>query len=203
MINNPFNMLKPGPKKPPRVDPKYAGLNRRTIAATIDSLLLLVLTPALDWLFKLIYPDIPIDWARLQEQINAASNPDQAATHLLFAALVKSGYVARWFWNSVVQTLLFSAFTGVCWHYWAATPGKILMRMKVVDADTEGRITTRQIILRLIGYMVSSVGLLLGFFWISWDKRRQGWHDKMANTVVIIIPFKKKDFGETPSDQMQ
>ncbi|EGR3275202.1 RDD family protein, partial [Vibrio parahaemolyticus] len=22
-------------------------------------------------------------------------------------------------------------------------------------------------------------------FWVAWDKRKQGWHDKLANTVVI------------------
>jgi uncharacterized RDD family membrane protein YckC len=27
--------------------------------------------------------------------------------------------------------------------------------------------------------------LFLGFFWIAIDMRKQGWHDKLANTVVV------------------
>jgi uncharacterized RDD family membrane protein YckC len=26
---------------------------------------------------------------------------------------------------------------------------------------------------------------MLGFIWIAFDKRKQGWHDKLAGTVVI------------------
>jgi uncharacterized RDD family membrane protein YckC len=25
----------------------------------------------------------------------------------------------------------------------------------------------------------------LGFIWVAFDKRKQGWHDKIAGTVVI------------------
>jgi uncharacterized RDD family membrane protein YckC len=28
--------------------------------------------------------------------------------------------------------------------------------------------------------------LNLGFIWVAFDKRKQGWHDKIAGTVVII-----------------
>ena len=28
-------------------------------------------------------------------------------------------------------------------------------------------------------------GLFIGFLWIACDPRKQGWHDKMANTVVV------------------
>jgi uncharacterized RDD family membrane protein YckC len=39
---------------------------------------------------------------------------------------------------------------------------------------------------RLLGYVVSSI-LYLGFIWILFDERRQGWHDKLAGTVVIEV----------------
>src|SRR6188474_3365499 len=56
------------------------------------------------------------------------------------------------------------------WMYRQATPGKMLIGAKIVDAKTLGKPTT---------------GLLLGFFWVGWDARKQGWHDKLAGTVVI------------------
>jgi uncharacterized RDD family membrane protein YckC len=30
--------------------------------------------------------------------------------------------------------------------------------------------------------------LFLGFFWIIWDAEKQGWHDKIAGTVVVRLP---------------
>jgi uncharacterized RDD family membrane protein YckC len=40
-------------------------------------------------------------------------------------------------------------------------------------------------ILRYLGYSLSAISLFLGFFWILIDDRRQGWHDKIAGTLVI------------------
>ena len=40
-------------------------------------------------------------------------------------------------------------------------------------------------ILRYIGYIISGLVLLIGFIWIAFDARRQGWHDKIAGTYVV------------------
>ena len=40
--------------------------------------------------------------------------------------------------------------------------------------------------LRWIGYMLSSLPLNLGFLWVAFDARKQGFHDKLAGTVVIL-----------------
>jgi uncharacterized RDD family membrane protein YckC len=40
-------------------------------------------------------------------------------------------------------------------------------------------------VVRLACYFVSAAVLYLGFFWIAIDRRKQGWHDKIAGTVVI------------------
>jgi uncharacterized RDD family membrane protein YckC len=66
-----------------------------------------------------------------------------------------------------------------------ATPGKLLMSCHVVDAKTGNRISVLQAILRYFGYIISLLSLCLGFLWIIWDKRKQGFHDKIAGTVVI------------------
>lgn len=72
------------------------------------------------------------------------------------------------------------------WVYLAATPGKMVIRSIIVDADTLTRPTLRQCVIRYLGYFVSTFGLFLGFIWVAFDKRKQGWHDKMARTVVIF-----------------
>ncbi|WP_197427696.1 RDD family protein [Alteromonas sp. Mac1] len=78
----------------------------------------------------------------------------------------------------LISTILF-------WVYKSATPGKMVLKVKVVDAKTGSAPTIRQSIIRYIGYYVSILPLGLGFLWVLWDTKKQGWHDKMASTVVI------------------
>ena len=73
----------------------------------------------------------------------------------------------------------------VFWIARQATPGKMAIRAKIVDADTGAPMTRAQAIGRYLGYYVSILGLGFGFFWVGWDKRKQGWHDKLAGTVVV------------------
>lgn len=72
------------------------------------------------------------------------------------------------------------------WIYASATPGKMAVSAKIVDENTGGKPTLKQFIIRYLGYYVSILALGLGFFWIAWDDKKQGWHDKMASTVVIL-----------------
>ena len=71
------------------------------------------------------------------------------------------------------------------WNYREATPGKMWLGIRVVDAETLGHPSTRQYVARCFGYIVSIVPLLLGLFWVAWDPRKQAWHDKLARTVVL------------------
>lgn len=71
------------------------------------------------------------------------------------------------------------------WVYRSATPGKILISAKIVDAKTGGKPTTGQLVGRYLGYYLSTIPLGLGLIWVAFDKRKQGWHDKLAGTVVI------------------
>lgn len=73
------------------------------------------------------------------------------------------------------------------WMYRQATPGKMLIRAKIVDAKTGGKPGTGQLIGRYLAYYVSTIPLLLGFIWVAFDAKKQGWHDKLAGTLVIRI----------------
>lgn len=89
----------------------------------------------------------------------------------------------------VVETLIPTLLILVFWFYRQATPGKMLLDMEIVDAQTGRPPTTRQYVLRVLGYIVSSIPLGLGFLWIIWDPKKQGWHDKIARTVVVRTPY--------------
>ena len=71
------------------------------------------------------------------------------------------------------------------WRYYQATPGKMIFNATIVDAKTGGKPSLRQLIIRYLGYIISTTPLCLGFFWIAFDKKKQSFHDKLANTVVI------------------
>lgn len=71
------------------------------------------------------------------------------------------------------------------WIYKSATPGKMMIHAKIVDAETLQPTTSKRLFIRYFGYIVCIFTLFLGFVWIAFDKKKQGLHDKMARTVVI------------------
>ena len=71
------------------------------------------------------------------------------------------------------------------WISRQATPGKMAVGARIVDAKTGGKASTRQLLIRYLGYYVAMIPLFLGFIWAAFDPRKQGWHDKMAGTVVV------------------
>lgn len=74
-----------------------------------------------------------------------------------------------------------------CWRRWQATPGKFLLDCRVVDAKTFEPLSTRQAVIRAVGYILSALPFYLGFVWAAFDKRKQALHDKLAGSVVIHV----------------
>lgn len=74
------------------------------------------------------------------------------------------------------------------WLTRLATPGKMILDAVIVDAGTLGKPSTGRFIIRYLAYFVSAFPLGLGFLWVAFDRRKQGWHDKLARTVVIRRP---------------
>lgn len=71
------------------------------------------------------------------------------------------------------------------WWWVGASPGKWLMHMRIVDAHTFAPASKGRLVLRYVAYWLSAVVFGLGYVWIAFDRRKQGWHDKIARTVVI------------------
>jgi uncharacterized RDD family membrane protein YckC len=64
------------------------------------------------------------------------------------------------------------------------TFGKIAMGIKVVD-ENGIRMSLNKSFRRNISKILSYFVLSLGFIWILFDKKKQGWHDKINRTFVI------------------
>jgi uncharacterized RDD family membrane protein YckC len=91
--------------------------------------------------------------------------------------------------SSVLITLLVIAYVIFFWALVGYTPGKALIGLKVVRLDGK-KLSFGRSVLRFFAYWISAIPLFLGFFWVLWDSKRQGWHDKIAGTQVLYIPRK-------------
>jgi uncharacterized RDD family membrane protein YckC len=135
---------------------EYAGFWRRLLAVLIDSILLLCFTMPL---LGAIY-----GWDYFLESRSLIPNGTELIISYLLPALA----------------------TIVFWKTRQATPGKMLLSMKIVDAETGGAMSAGQAVGRFFGYFVSTLVFLLGYLAIAFDPRKQSWHDKLAGTVVVV-----------------
>ena len=89
------------------------------------------------------------------------------------------------FWDFLIQVVLPAIAVIVFWRYRGATPGKMAISARIVDARTHEAPSTGRLLVRYFAYIVSTLPLFIGFFWIGIDRRKQGFHDKIAGTVVV------------------
>lgn len=89
--------------------------------------------------------------------------------------------------GNLISFLISAGFFVIFWKLLGQTPGKMVMGIKVIRTDGSS-LNWQSAILRYVGYMVSGFVLCLGFIWIAFDERKQGWHDKMADTYVVKMP---------------
>ena len=86
-----------------------------------------------------------------------------------------------WLFSFLMHMAYFTYFHGAT----GRTPGKMLLGLQVVSAEGLP-ISFGVAFLRSVGYIISGAVFCLGYIWIGFDKKKQGWHDKLAGTVVII-----------------
>lgn len=135
---------------------EYVGFFKRLLAAIIDVLILLVVS-------------VPILLAIYGKEYFSQARQGQFAG----------------FWDFVIQVVLPAIAVILLWKYRGATPGKMAISARIVDAQTGRTPATGKLVLRYFAYIVSMLPLFLGFIWIAMDRRKQGFHDKIAGTVVV------------------
>jgi uncharacterized RDD family membrane protein YckC len=88
---------------------------------------------------------------------------------------------------SLIQLVSFVISVGYFVYFWGRgqTIGMRLFHLRVADANTGAPIGYGRAALRYLGYIVSAVVCYIGLIWAAFDARKQGWHDKIANTVVL------------------
>jgi len=148
------------------VEPAYVGFWVRMLAFLIDNIAV----------FFLVIPVIRYSISDTNINLQDYDLQDvQQLSELLNRLLIQFS----------VDAVLLGAIFILFWIVKSATPGKMVLGCSIVDARTLGKASNSQNIIRYIGYYISLIPLGLGFIWIGFDPRKQGWHDKLANTVVI------------------
>ena len=66
------------------------------------------------------------------------------------------------------------------------TAGMRILGIYIVRVDGQPFTMKHAAVRHLIGYPLSMASFFLGFLWMLWDPRQQGWHDKLARTIVVI-----------------
>lgn len=75
---------------------------------------------------------------------------------------------------------------------------------KIVDANTYRPPGFRKFIGRFIGMTISILPFGLGFLWIIWDDKNQGWHDKFVESVEsIVVNYEYEDIFSPRSDWLK
>lgn len=140
---------------------EYVGFWRRSVAYSIDAVLITVVTVTLGYL---IYGP---DYFTLPE----SGEPSVRGTADALLTFVLPGVLVIAFWIRA-----------------AATPGKMAIGARIVCVQDGSPPGPGRCIGRYFAYVVSALPLGLGFLWIAFDARKQGWHDKLAGTLVVRKP---------------
>lgn len=165
----------------------HGTFNRRMIAASLDSLLIAgIIAPLVDYLYVQNYGAPSVSFNEIAARVSQQAADGGAAAQAFLEELQEAGYWNRMVVSTKWQYYAYCAYSVICWHFWSATPGKMLCRLQVVDAKTGAAIGLWQGILRAMCYFISAFPFGLGFFWIGFNKKRRGWHDLIAGTMVVI-----------------
>ncbi len=138
----------------------YAGFWIRVLAYLIDSVLLITIQTALSLLINLTIGMLGI-----------ATDGDPAINTII------------WLFGAVLSISYAVFFTGYC----GQTPGKMALRIKVIRTDGSPINYGRAALREVLGKFISSILLGIGYLMVAFDNRKQGLHDKIADTYVIKL----------------
>ncbi|TAK53059.1 MAG: RDD family protein [Betaproteobacteria bacterium] len=135
---------------------EYVGFWKRVVAFAIDTLILLIV------IVPLLFAVYGTEYLQRAQEFGVAG-----------------------FWDFAIQVVMPAVAVILFWKYRGATPGKMAISARIVNATTGAAPSTGQLVGRYFAYIVSALPFGLGFIWIAIDRRKQGFHDKLAGTAVI------------------
>ena len=164
---------------------EYAGFWRRTVAMLIDGVLLTIVSYAI--LIPMLLGALTSADITALQGVNSYTvdpvtgrlipSPEMltAMTHVMGQLFAGLGIVF------LVQAVYFVGL----WSLRGASLGQLILGVEIRTEGDGRRIGFGRACLRYIGFLISGWALLLGFIWVAFDARKQGWHDKIAGTLAV------------------
>jgi uncharacterized RDD family membrane protein YckC len=91
---------------------------------------------------------------------------------------------------AVALALFYAQYFALFTVFGGETPGMSLCKLRVVSFD--GSVpTSRQLLWRSFGYLVSAGTAFLGFLWALWDEDHLTWQDRISQTYLTNAPLAK------------
>jgi uncharacterized RDD family membrane protein YckC len=180
MISQPMQNPPPPPLTPNQAmtppqyayarQPTYAGFWIRLVARFVDGVILSVPLVLVFGIFGAIAAGIA----------SSSSNGDQSTQNALAAGA--SGVFVLFYLVAIFVVIGYQVYF---WGTSGSTLGMRLFHLRVVDANTGGPIGIPRAIVRWLMTIVNTWACYIGWIWVAFDPRKQGWHDKVANSVVL------------------
>jgi len=102
--------------------------------------------------------------------------PDNVSTEEMISAINSLfGYV-------IILKVIYQTY--FVWMY-GATLGKIAMKIRVISTDDLENPSLMLSLSRATVRIISESIFYLGFVWAALNPKRETWHDKVANTLVV------------------
>ena len=173
-------------EKPKEYALEYAGFWIRLAASLVDFLLLLaglyILYCVISQSFFWIFPGI-------NKVIDTFGDIARGAP-------VSAGLI----WLLAIVLLIFLAgstvYFVVCWATAGQTVGKLSMSIKIIRTDSSP-VDLRIAFIRFLGSLLCTATLGIGFIFIAFDSRKQGLHDRIADTYVVKLPVKQVVYSQS------
>jgi uncharacterized RDD family membrane protein YckC len=150
--------------------PTYAGFWIRLVARLIDGVIIGI--P-----FGIIFGVFAVAGGVFAGNASSSNQDTQNAA----AAAFGGAFILLYLIALVVQVGYWIYF----WGSSGATLGMRLLHLRVVDAVTGAPIGYARATVRFLMSIVNSWACYIGWIWVAFDPRKQGWHDKVANSVVL------------------
>lgn len=159
-------------------DFRYAAVWKRFVAVLIDMCLVVPVFVALIYLVNTAF-GLPVEYASMWEAGHPVKMNEFATEHFVELVVLYSflKFAVVYPYSAVFES-----------SRWQATVGKMLFGLQVVDArdgNLGGRISFKRATGRLLGKVLSSNTLLVGFAIALFTKRRQALHDLLVRTLVV------------------
>jgi uncharacterized RDD family membrane protein YckC len=148
----------------------YGGFWIRLVARIVDGIIISVPLAVIFIIFAVLAGGIA----------SQTNNTDQNAQ-----AAVGLGLVGVWLLIATLATIGTVIYFVYFWGTSGSTLGMRIFNLRVVDADTGAPIGIARAIVRYLMAIVNGLACYIGWIWVAFDPRKQGWHDKVANSIVL------------------